>query len=286
MYSQTEAIINAGNVLYTQIVQSLSDQSARTYNEGKWNLKQLDDWRSSDLPEVLKTRYEKENKCFITSEELVLLMDWKLAMGKFRPNLPKLIRLNSDETVRNTTETALTNFLTAIDTKFETNGKSEYDYDKSKEFLGVVKTALNQLLTLKGVGPATASLILCLLSNITNLAPPFFSDESFLYFVVDSSRPDTKIKYNAKEYLDEYIPVIFNIVKDKNGEISLDHIQKGGWSLKMIEIYRIDKLADLDISAEFGPEVFNHYQDSSIKCFKLDETKFSEPKRKKAKTKK
>lgn len=59
-------------------------------------------------------------------------------------------------------------------------------------------TALTQLCKLKGVGPATASL---LLSVYDPVHAPFFSDELFRWICWDEKAGwDRKIKYDAKEY--------------------------------------------------------------------------------------
>lgn len=278
---KTEAIVRAAESLYPKITDSLADQSSKTYNDGQWNLKQLTHWRNEDLPTLLKLRYQ-ENRCRLTREELILLMDWKLAMGKFRPMLPKLIKSNTDEIVESATEEGLGTFLQYSE---QFNEKDFWTEGTLEEYLAVTKQALNQLASLKGVGPATASLILSLLSKVTPLAPPFFSDEAFLYFVVDSSRPDTAIKYNVKEYIEEYLPVFLSIKKSLAVEASMIQLEKGGWALKMLDMYRIDKLADIEVDESFDATVFNHYEDSAAKKLDLGPIKASEPKRKKQKRK-
>jgi len=97
--------------------------------------------------------------------------------GTFRPSLKKLVQSNSAEFIKETTASAFT----------------------SKE---AVHSRLNILIKLKGIGPATASL---LLSTLDPEQIPFFSDELFLWaFWEDKagSRWDRKIKYSAKEYRD------------------------------------------------------------------------------------
>lgn len=95
--------------------------------------------------------------------------------GTFRPSLKKLVQSNSEEFIRETTASA----FSSQDT---------------------VDARLNTLIKLKGIGPATASL---LLSTLDPEGIPFFSDELFLWaFWEDKtgSRWDRKIKYTAKEY--------------------------------------------------------------------------------------
>lgn len=64
------------------------------------------------------------------------------------------------------------------------------------------KTSLNSLTQLKGVGPATASLLLSVRYPDT---APFFSDELFRWCFYQDGKGkgwDREIKYNLKEYLE------------------------------------------------------------------------------------
>lgn len=103
--------------------------------------------------------------------------------GIFRPNLAKLIASNSPEDAR---ETTLDGF--AI-------------YSKDNAHYGKAIIALSKL---KGVGPATASLIL---SSYDPVQIPFFSDELFRYLHWSEGKGngwDRKINYTIKEYRDLY----------------------------------------------------------------------------------
>lgn len=96
--------------------------------------------------------------------------------GKFRPSLKGLVQQNSGESVEQTTSEAF----------------SSESWPES----------LNILVKLKGIGPATAAL---LLSTYEPEELPFFSDELFRWaFWKDApgSRWDRKIKYSLKEYRD------------------------------------------------------------------------------------
>jgi len=63
-----------------------------------------------------------------------------------------------------------------------------------------VQSSFTHLLSIKGVGPATASYVLA--AHKPSEAP-VFSDEAFRWVVHDGAW-DTKIKYDAKEYWDYY----------------------------------------------------------------------------------
>ena len=95
--------------------------------------------------------------------------------GTFRPSLRKLVQSNSEEFIQET-------IAAAFSSEDSTAGK------------------LNTLVKLKGIGPATASL---LLSTLDPKGTPFFSDELFRWACYEDKsgfRWDRKIKYSAKEY--------------------------------------------------------------------------------------
>lgn len=96
--------------------------------------------------------------------------------GKFRPSLKKLASENDDKDVREVSRTA-----------FATE-----DVDKASKVL----------CALRGVGPATASLLLSVHKPANT---PFFSDELFrwcLWQDKPSCGWDRSIKYNTKEYVE------------------------------------------------------------------------------------
>lgn len=101
--------------------------------------------------------------------------------GKFRPTLKSLVQQNTDQSVHDTTKDGFEAFSDSSDS---------------------AKTSLNILTKLKGIGPATASLLLSVYSPKT---APFFSDELFkwAFFQNDNGKGwDRTIKYNVKEYLE------------------------------------------------------------------------------------
>lgn len=238
------------DALYPLITEELAAQSPKKYNSDEWSLLDLDKWRQSTLPGLLAEREDFH----LSKDELVLLMDWKLAKGKFRPTLPKLIKSNDEDTVRSTTSAGLSMFM-----DFAVN-KSWADVTLD-EYQAATKAALKKLCELKGVGPATGSLILSLLAQRTQLAPPFFSDEAFMYVVRDSLRPGQPIKYNVKEYVEEFIPILFNYIA-ANGS-SMVALEKCAWSLKMYHIYRIDKLADIKLPFEIEEDELAHLSEAA-----------------------
>ncbi|KAM3826929.1 uncharacterized protein M6D78_015062 [Vipera latastei] len=91
----------------------------------------LDQWYQEELPRILAGREEK----YLTKEELLILVQWKLTRGKFRPRLQQLVAANPREKVEEHTQ-------------------------KAFHQLPDVEAAVKELNNLKGVGPATASAIL------------------------------------------------------------------------------------------------------------------------------
>lgn len=247
-----KTIEKAASLLYPLITEELSAQSAKKYNNDSWTLAVLDEWRNVELPAKLKERQEKGN-LHITKDELVLIMDWKLAKGKFRPALPKLIMSNDAENVKEVTKAGFDIFL-QLDAKDWTLLALE-DYKKT------IRASMKKLCELRGVGPATGSLLLSLLKGITTIAPPFFSDESFLYYIQEPLRPGTPIKYNVKEYVEDFIGVLFTIIQETTA--SMDTLEKGACALKMYHMYRIDKLADVKLPFEVPDDMLEKFSDAA-----------------------
>jgi hypothetical protein len=115
---------------------------------------------------------------YLTKPELVTLMDWKLTHGTFRPSLRGLIAQNAPEAVERTTREGLALWPD-------------------------VKASVKKLSELRGVGPATASLIL---SVGEPDEAPFFSDEVFCWATAEEDMGGVdwrrKIKYSVAEYLE------------------------------------------------------------------------------------
>ncbi|KAK4149114.1 hypothetical protein C8A00DRAFT_19161 [Chaetomidium leptoderma] len=102
------------------------------------------------------------------------LVEWKLRHGKFRPTLMKLVSSNEPGFVKDTIQKAIKHYR-----------------DKSD-----ISGALNVLTQLKGIGPATASLLLAVHDPGHVL---FFADEAFYWLCCDGTK--APIKYNQKEYM-------------------------------------------------------------------------------------
>lgn len=85
------------------------------------------------------------SKDSITKEELLSVVSWKFSVGKPRHALMKHLRSNTEASVREHSKAAIA----------EARGTAEAEMQSSKK-------ALEELIHLKGVGPATASAVLSL----------------------------------------------------------------------------------------------------------------------------
>lgn len=249
-----DSILTADKELYSLITKEFSNQTSKRYNSDSWTLLQLDEWRSRELPQILKSREHP----YLSKKELQLLMDWKLAKGKFRPTLPKLIISNDSESIEEITKAGFKIFRDGV------NACNAGDWTALDivEYQGALKSSLKELCKLRGVGPATASLVLSLLGEISKFAPPFFSDEAFMYYIRDALHPLQPIKYNIKEYVHEYVPVIVGILKKLGPLVTAQILERGAWSLKTYHIYRFDRLADVNLPFDTDEPTLDHFSDT------------------------
>ena len=133
--------------------------------------------------------------------------------GTYRLNLAKLVASNSVKEIRETTKHA-----------FEV-------YETDKEDCGRLITVLSKL---KGIGPATSSL---LLSCYDPAKVPFFSDELYRYLHWEDAKLkgwDRKINYTAKEYkslCEKVTELRERLEKDSGKEVSAIDIEKAAYVL-------------------------------------------------------
>ncbi|XP_069066740.1 uncharacterized protein [Pleurodeles waltl] len=127
-------------------------------------LQALDEWYQKELPASVRSRTDK----YLTHDELVKLMEWKLTRGKFRPRLQQMVTSNPRETVETCTK-------------------------KAFQLLPDVGAAITELSQLKAIGPATASAVLT--AGCPEMTA-FMADEA-----LQSIPGLTPIQYTLKHYL-------------------------------------------------------------------------------------
>ncbi|PNY29626.1 Uncharacterized protein TCAP_00458 [Tolypocladium capitatum] len=154
---------------YPVLVQTMSQ--AKGAKPGQKTLQELDQYRYVDaLGFFGSDRPHRE----MTLDHVKLLVEWKLRHGKFRPTLMSLVTSNPQPLTKSTIQTALHTYRTTAD----------------------IPSTLDALTKLRGIGPATASLLLAV-HDPTRVI--FFSDEAFHWLCCGGGK--APIKYTAKEYL-------------------------------------------------------------------------------------
>ncbi|KZP17182.1 hypothetical protein FIBSPDRAFT_865187 [Athelia psychrophila] len=128
--------------------------------------------------------------------------------GKFRPNLLALAVSNTSDQITSTTSRA-----------FQLLSKAPTSESPPSQTNSNVMAAIAELVTLKGIGPASASL---LLSVFAPADVPFFSDEAFRWIKFHDPAStaskaggrgwDRGLKYNKKEYV-EYLAKVQVLVE-------------------------------------------------------------------------
>jgi len=198
---------------YDLVVQSVSKPS----NKDGETLEQLDAYRLSTVPARLAKVREEGGELYLEKEEVERLIRWKLKHGKFRPSLLGLVSSNTESQIRAATVSGFA--LLSQDTAVKTG----------------VLPALDKLTVLKGIGPASASL---LLSVCRPESVPFFSDEAFRWVMtgVDYSNNaggkgwGRNIKYDKKEY-GEFIRRVQGLIERLGGDVKAVDVERVGWVL-------------------------------------------------------
>merc|ERR1711971_225990 len=165
------------------------DQALRLKAEAKSskpeNVIKLDKWYQNDLPEKIKSRGKDAH---LVHDELVQTIKWKLARGKFFPQLTNLVRINTPKAVQ--TETR-----------------------KAFRKLPNVEQAISTLTNLKGVGTTLASAVLA--AGRPDVAP-FMADECIM------SMPEYDgLGYTMKEYM-RYVEYVKTCVERLNSQSPAD----------------------------------------------------------------
>merc|ERR1712012_1290015 len=195
---------------YQEALQAKADSK----NSKSEVLLKLDKWYQNELPKKIKSRGKEGH---MTHEELVQLIKWKLARGKFRPRLKDLIQMNTPRVVMQETKKA----FRAI--------------DKRKD----IESAVSALSNLKGVGPAMASAVLAAMAP--ELAP-FMADELLL------SMPEVEgLDYTMKEYMKlvEKTKECVDRLNAQGGEWTPHKVEMAIWTYYVLRENKPELLDDL-----------------------------------------
>ncbi|KAM0564622.1 hypothetical protein ACHAPJ_000837 [Fusarium lateritium] len=153
---------------YPALIKNVSD--AKGAKDGQRTLEELDEYRYND---ALDTFSSKKLVRPMKLDDIKTLVEWKLRHGKFRPTLMKLVSSNDPADAQD----------------IVTQAREKYNKDTD------VEAALGVLTKLKGIGPATASLLLAVHDASRVI---FFADEAFWWLCCNGKQ--SPIKYNTKEY--------------------------------------------------------------------------------------
>ncbi|KAB5578370.1 hypothetical protein GE09DRAFT_1168971 [Coniochaeta sp. 2T2.1] len=153
---------------YEDCIEAIS--ASKASKPGDKTLAQLDKYRYGAAIDEFSGEKPKKH---MGLDDVKTLVQWKLRHGKFRPTLMNLVSSNSPDFVKKTVQEA------------------SDSYRKNSD----AAAALAILTKLKGIGPATASLLLAVLDPDRVI---FFADEAFYWLCCGGKKES--IKYNAKEY--------------------------------------------------------------------------------------
>ncbi|KAJ6004163.1 hypothetical protein N7522_005808 [Penicillium canescens] len=201
----------------------------------------LDRWRYETLPKNLVER--KGDEAHLTKDELVDIMAWKTSHGRSRPMLIGMIKANQPSTITKATSEAFTSIPVSDPIK-----KPEESFPK---------LSLDTLTTsLRGVGPATASLILSIATVVGDpmRQVPFYSDDTYLWlvFVVYpipeegqvkvrgvKANGELDVKYNLKEFRglwEEVQRLRVRLSEGDLGSVSTVGVEKVAYVLRHIAV--------------------------------------------------
>lgn len=165
-------------------------------SSSKERLLELEMWYQEELPKSL------ESKDMVDKQQLIKIVDWKLTRGKWRPRLLDFAKNADEQQVIDASSRAFTTLRNSVDIIEENQ----------------LKEALNHLIELKGVGPATATAIL----SAKNSSIPFMSDEALLAV------------FSKKEYTLNYAIKLTAALQKKAKELN-DSDTTRQWNARMVE---------------------------------------------------
>ncbi|PHH83688.1 hypothetical protein CDD83_2945 [Cordyceps sp. RAO-2017] len=169
----SRADLDAALSRYPAVVEAVA--ATKAHKPGQKTLQALDRYRYVDAPRAFAPAADADQPPRAMGlDDVKLLVEWKLRHGTFRPTLMSLVASNAPALVQRTVQEAL---------RLYRDSSSAAD-------------ALAVLCALRGIGPATASLLLAVHDPARAL---FFSDEAFRWLCRggDARAP---IRYTPAEY--------------------------------------------------------------------------------------
>ncbi|MCJ1243436.1 hypothetical protein MMC30_000633 [Trapelia coarctata] len=208
--------------LYAPLLTHASSTKSR---KGWKSVQELDVLRYETLPARVRERRsasfkdgkgkkggDEGGEGWLEKGEVEDLMAWKLTRGKFRPTLLPLVKSNDAALITSTTRDAFALFAS----------------DPSDPF-----PALKKLAELRGVGPATSSLLL----SVAFEEVPFFADEILGWLREGGGG---KLKYDWKEYKEVWEGVKgvregLDGGKGREQRASAVDVERGAWVVEMVK---------------------------------------------------
>ncbi|KAM3544809.1 hypothetical protein ARSEF1564_002273 [Beauveria bassiana] len=175
---------------YPSLVEKISQTKGS--KPGQKTLQQLDEYRYGTA--IANFAAGASSPKDMTLEDVKLLVEWKLRHGKFRPMLMGLASSNNATAARRTIAGIIKNYRSSSSSSSSADASSSSSSSSSPS-AAAVAAALTSLSKLRGIGPATASLLLSV-HDPTRVI--FFSDEAFYWLCGDGKV--TKLKYSNREY--------------------------------------------------------------------------------------
>ncbi|KAM0743244.1 hypothetical protein ACQRIT_003421 [Beauveria bassiana] len=172
---------------YPSLVEKISQTKGS--KPGQKTLQQLDEYRYGTAMANFAAGASSPKE--MTLEDVKLLVEWKLRHGKFRPMLMGLASSNNAAVARRTIAAVIKTYRSSSADASSSSSSSS----SSSPSAAAVAAALTSLSKLRGIGPATASLLLSV-HDPTRVI--FFSDEAFYWLCGDGKV--TKLKYSNREY--------------------------------------------------------------------------------------
>ena len=169
------------------IVKAIGNRAKkRSHAKNLSEMRKLENWWRDEYANVARA------KGFVSKDELVKIMEWKISHSKWRPLLNGLKSKNDPASVKKHSTSAMTYMNKLL---------SASDSTKQRDFL---KKALDELCKLKYVGPVTATAIL---GPVFPQYVPYAADE-----VLESLGFDRNVRTTKK--LMEFIDVAQSVSRD------------------------------------------------------------------------